>query len=217
MDSSHIDDEPDEPGDVLASDAEVDAEVMATSRDAMLRRRLVKGASFLLSRTSKLQGTCTEEDLLQTALTAILERRRKWKKNRVDFIGLVFGVMKSLASNADRILAKTTVETVSESVLAGDGLGELASPLANIAGDGPTPQEAYSAKEEQAELDAAVASLRAQIEPNDPALHIFDLLLAGKSKKEIREQLGLSSNEFWSADRRLSRHVDAFATKRGTE
>lgn len=204
-----------QPGDDFATTVEVEAALKGAMGDKDVRHRLAVGANVLLSRHQRLAATVTWEDLLQGALTAILAGKRKWPKNRLDFVGLVFGTMKSQASNQSRILANTTVQAVPESSLArsDDVSGE--SPIDRIAGETPGPEQAYSRKEEEARDEADLASLRAQLKP--AAQQVFDLMLAGSTKKEIRTALGMSEKDYWSADRQVGRGLSALATRRKAE
>lgn len=77
-----------------------------------------------------------------------------------------------------------------------------------------TPEGALLARQDAAELDARVNALRALWPLDDPARQILEHLLMGKTKRELRPLLGLSDKEYWSADRRLTRAIDAIAIKR---
>lgn len=204
-------------GDEVATTKEVEEAVKAAASDEEIRVRLAKGAKELLSRNRRLAATLTFEDLLQGALTAVLDGQRKWPKHRLDFVGLVLGTMRSQAFNLSRILANTTIQTLQESSLARPDDLDAESPIEQVAGETPSPEEAYLRKEEEAAEDANVASLRAQFKPGEMALQVFELMLAGMTKKEIRTTLGMSDKDYWSADRQVGRLVSAFATRRKTE
>ncbi len=52
------------------------------------------------ARTMALRGSAsTEEDLVKDAIVALLEERRHWNPKKVDFVGVVMGAVRSIASN----------------------------------------------------------------------------------------------------------------------
>jgi hypothetical protein len=88
-----------QPGDVIATEAEVRREIELVHRNKSLKKRLLRAAYVILQTTTRLRAGYTPDDLLGDAALAVLERRRKWPTNRVDLPGLLVGVMKSLAWN----------------------------------------------------------------------------------------------------------------------
>jgi hypothetical protein len=203
-----------EPAPDAASLAEIAQGVRQLATDKLTLARLQRGALWVLMRTPMLQGACAPEDLLQTALLALLEGRRGWKRDQVDLVGLILGTMRSLAYNNERILRDTTVQTVP---MVAAAAGED-SDARHVEFDAPslalTPEEALLARQDAAELDDRVNALRALWPLEDPARQILEHLLKGKTKRELRPLLGLSDKEYWSADRRLTRAIDAIALKR---
>ncbi len=203
-----------EPALDAASLAEIAQGVRQLASDKVTLARLQRGALWVLTRTPMLQGACAPEDLLQTALLALLEGRRAWRRDQVDLVGLILGTMRSLAYNNERILRDTTVQTVP---MVGSAAGED-SDMRPAEFDAPshalTPEGALLARQDAAELDARVNALRALWPLDDPARQILEHLLMGKTKRELRPLLGLSDKEYWSADRRLTRAIDAIAIKR---
>jgi len=203
-----------EPAPDAASLAEIAQGVRQLATDKLTLARLQRGALWVLMRTPMLRGACAPEDLLQTALLALLEGRRGWKRDQVDLVGLILGTMRSLAYNNERILRDTTVQTVP---MVASAAGED-SDARHAEFDAPslalTPEEALLAHQDAAELDDRVNALRALWPLEDPARQILEHLLKGKTKRELRPLLDLSDKEYWSADRRLTRAIDAIALKR---
>ncbi len=201
------DDEPAAPGDIVATQAEKEAAVRAALSDKQQKRRLLVAAEYILTVHSRLRLEWSAEDLLQEALVAVLQARRAWKKNRVDFKGFVGGTMKSLASSRTKSMVRAGVEVISESALSGEdegpggGLELLASPAA-------TPMEELMRKEHEAQGETAAALIRAKFSPDALSGKILDGLLAGKSKAEIRAELHVEKREFWTADQRLTRAIE---------
>ncbi|MCZ8076667.1 MAG: hypothetical protein O9341_21325 [Paucibacter sp.] len=203
-----------EPEPDAATLAEIAHGVRQLASDKPTLARLQRGALWVLARTPMLRDACTPEDLVQTALLTLLEGRRAWKQDQVDLIGLILGTMRSLAYNNERILRETTVQTVPMVVMTPGELPD--SPAMEFEAPSPalTPEEALLARQDAEELDGRVNALRALWPLDDPARQILEHLLKGKSKRELRPLLGLSDKEYWSADRRLTRAIDAMALKR---
>lgn len=203
--------EPGPDGSILA---EIAHGVRQLASDKATLARLQRGALWVLTRTPMLRDACSPEDLLQTALLALLEGRRAWKQDQVDLIGLILGTMRSLAYNNERILRETSVPTVSMVLpTRGEDLDSRGTEF-DAPSSALTPEEALLARQDAAELDGRVNALRALWPLDDPARQILEHLLQGKSKRELRPLLGLSDKEYWSADRRLTRAIDAIALKR---
>lgn len=203
-----------EPAPDAASLAEVANGVRQLASDKVTLARLQRGALWVLARTPMLRDACSPDDLLQTALLALLEGRRSWKQDQVDLIGLILGTMRSLAYNNERILRETTVQTVPMLVATPDGALDSGVTEFDAPSPGLTPEEALLARQDAAELDDRVNALRALWPLDDPARQILEHLLKGKSKRELRPLLGLSDKDYWSADRRLTRAIDTIALKR---
>jgi hypothetical protein len=205
------DDEPAQPDDVLATQREIVAEVERCRRDPGIERRLMKAASLILKTTTVLKGRCLPDDLLQDALVALVTGRRSWKKNRVDFIWLVMGVMKSLASSRDNSLGTKDAHVVLEGELRAKDDEDDGDSVVGTFGDADASPEALLLQAEQkAEEDSVFVVLRAKFAGEDLAGLILDMIAErkGYTLAEIREALGVGDREFWNANRRLTRAFD---------
>lgn len=149
-------------------------------------------------------------DLLQMAVLAALQATRKWPKERVDFVKFLAEAMRSIASNESRKLWEgSQAHLVSEHEIRprGAGQGETGNPESVVA-TAPSPEQTMLHAEKDAEGLAKLALLKAQLAHDQEISRIFELQLEGLSKWEIRERLGMDSTRFWTADRRLSRHIE---------
>jgi DNA-directed RNA polymerase specialized sigma24 family protein len=205
------DDAPTQPGDVLATLQEAEAEARRCRLDIGIQRKLMKAAGMILNTTTSLKGRCQPEDLLQEALVAILSGRRKWKKNKVDFMGLVFGVMKSLASSQDQSLQTKDRHVVLERELAARDEDDAEGFVENHGNADMSPEAALVEAEQQAQRDDILMTLRAKFTEDDLAGRILDKMIErqGFMPADIRKALDVSDREFWSAHRRVTRAFDA--------
>lgn len=210
----HLELDEGEPAPDAAKLAEISRGVRQLASDKVALARLQRGAEWVLARTPALRAACAPEDLLQTALLTLLEGRRNWKQDQVDLVGLILGTMRSLAYNNERILRETTVPTVPMVVSTASEDSDRQTAEFDAPSQALTPEEALVARQNAAELDQKVAALRALWPLDDPARQILEHLLKGKNKREVRQLLGLGDKEYWSADRRLTRAIEAIALKR---
>ena len=197
-----------DPGEPVASPDEVRDALRSLSEPD--HRRLTKAARLFMRFHPILAGEHEAGDLLQIAVLAALQGTRKWPKNRVDFVKFLAEAMRSIASNESRRLCEgmqthTVPETEGRSadvdVREADALESAVSSTSN-------PEQVLLQKEHDAERLTKIALLRAQLADDQEIARIFELQLAGLSKREIRERLGMDSTRFWTADRRLTRRIE---------
>jgi DNA-directed RNA polymerase specialized sigma24 family protein len=203
------DDESLQPDDVLATSQEIAEAAALAGRDPALRTRLMLAAKFILARSRELKRTCEPEDLLQEALEATLVGRRKWPKNRVDFKGLLVGVMRSIAWSRGNSLSKKAPDVTTEHELM--RVGEELDPLSleEMAADPLTVEDSILRKEGEMEEEGALASLRARYGPDDPLGRILDTVREGfVSHLEVREALGIEESAYRNAWKALMRAAE---------
>jgi hypothetical protein len=197
-----------DPGEPVASPDEVRDALRGLSEPD--HRRLAKAARLFMRFHPALAGEYEAGDLLQMAVLAALQGTRKWPKNRVAFVKFLAETMRSIASNESRKLRKgMQTHTLPEGeggsadvdVREADALESTVSKMSN-------PEQALLQKEHEAERLTKIALLRAQLADDQEIARIFELQLAGLSKRAIRERLGMDSTRFWSADRRLTRRIE---------
>jgi hypothetical protein len=197
-----------DPGEQVASPDEVRDALRSLSEPD--HRRLAKAARLFMRFHPALAGEYEAGDLLQMAVLAALQGTRKWPKNWVDFVKFLAETMRSIASNESRKLREgMQTHTVPE----GEGGPSdvdvrQADALENAISETPTPDQALLQKEHEAESLTKITLLRAQFADDEEIARIFELQLAGLSKREIRERLGMDSTRFWTADRRLTRRIE---------
>jgi hypothetical protein len=202
-----------EDEDVLEPLGGPQAETDPLIREALTRlsddalARLTKAAQAILVHHPRVAPAMAPGDLVNYAVQAVLEGRRKWNPKRVDFLGLLIGAMRSLASNATRIAATTTIETISYEQLTSRSDDDRQS-LETIPSGSLTPEELLLETERQAHEEATLAMVRARLADAPDALAILDLLLKDVPKREIRPMLGMTDKRFWTADRRLTRAIE---------
>lgn len=200
------DDEPVLPGDVLASEEEI-AEAAAHARsDIGGNRRLLRAAEIIWARSQQMKRACQPEDILQEALEAVLDGRRKWKKNRVDFNGLLIGVMRSTVSSRGKTIKKKTSFLTMEHELHQLCEDQESRSLEEIVADPETTESKILRKEKEEMEESRMAILRAKYGATDIHGLILDKVREGySSQAEIREALGIADSVYWNAWKALMR------------
>lgn len=202
-------DEPYSTGDEVATRDEV-FEAAALARSDAMNVRLLVAARFILGKTSQSKRFQEPDDLLQDAIEAVLSGRRKWIKNRVDFRGLLFGVMRSLASSQEKSSVKTApdIKMEHELQLVGD---EQESPgLEDVSIDTETPEVVFLRNEKEAMKEGMLTILRAEFGPDDIHGRILDEIREGfVSHFETYTALGIDEKAYRNAWKKLMRAADS--------
>lgn len=197
-----------DPGETLASPDEVRDAVRNLSDPA--ERRLMKAAKLFMRFRPQLAGHFEPRDLLHMAVLAALAGDRKWRKTRVDFVKFLAEAMRSIAFNeARKLKGGDQPHLVSEQELQIPGSeGRGHSPLENIADPSPGPEDQLVNKEKEARNQTKLALVKAQLADDPELAQMFELQRQDVSKRDIRQKLGMTDTQFWSADRKLARHIE---------
>lgn len=197
-----------DPGEPLASPDEVHDALRNLSEPGY--RRLIKAASLFMRFHPQLANHYEPRDLLQMTILAALSGNRKWRKTQVDFVKFLAEATRSIAFNeARKLKSGDQPRVVSEQELEIPGSeGRGNSPLENIADPSPGPEDQLLNKEKEARIQTKLALVKAQLADDPEIARMFDLQRQGLSKREIRQKLGLTDTQFWSADRKLARRIE---------
>ena len=140
------------------------------------------------------------DDLLQEALSLTLEERRHWNKNAVDFVGHLTGVMRSLSSDWAKSLkaAKHEEPMLNSEVSQENDNGEKISVVDGAKSGNPGPEMLLQTKE-------LLSRIKQHLSKDKRVLEIMDGLGEGLMSSEICEIMGLTTQEFNAARKRLER------------
>lgn len=150
----------------------------------------------------------TVDDLLQNAIMKVLEEERRWNKSKVDFVGLLAGIIQSNASHAleryvrgeERMepLLETDLVRVTEE-------GEDCDAFDRIASDPRSPETELIVREEKQAAADIIGQLRAQFENDKQASEVLQHRLDGLKGPEVQKRMGLSKKEYATVDQRIRR------------
>jgi DNA-directed RNA polymerase specialized sigma24 family protein len=186
----------------FASEEEVRAVIKRLDSDDLATARITAAATIILRRHPRLADT-GPQDLVHEAILRALDGRRRWHPDKIGFLGFLFGALRSIASNATRVVAMTTIQVDSIEALSIDGDSWVAKSAE------PTPStEDLAIENEQRALDEArLEAFHRELAADPKATAIYEQLCLDVPKREIRVSLGMTDTEFWTADRRLSRLI----------
>ncbi len=85
-------------------------------------------------------GAVDELDLVQQAIAALLQERRTWKPSQVNFVGLLTGAIRSIASN-HKAKSLSTGYSIPESQIAPTDYGDESEALTALCADSRPNQE----------------------------------------------------------------------------
>ena len=174
--------------------------------EALTEAQLVRLENIAAFRHRSLGTRCAgrnEGDLLSDAIIATLEGRRKWIKANVDFMTLIKGVMRSLASHI-------------RSGKAADAFDEIAPNPVNEKDDTEDfveqiPTQAPVDPERQLLARDLDKQIRERFKDDPEVLLTYEAFLEKMEPADIQSYLGITEKEYNAAAKRLRRAVRGFA------
>lgn len=204
-----------QPGDDLATTNEISQAIRDLYRNESTRKRLVAVAALILKGKPHLKRQFEPEDLFQEALERIGIGVRTWPKNRVDFAGLVIGVMKSWSHSLEKKMSRENDRVFMEHELASAKDGDEAPNLEETAGDSSTPLEQLEAQEHDAMGQSLLVILKAQFGPQDIETKILEAIIktSFETHLEARSALGVEEAGYRNAWKVLMRAANKLEFK----
>ncbi len=133
-------------------------------------------------------------DLLQEAITRLLDGSRRWPR-KVPLIVFLRETMRSIAGDHWRRLENPVIVAESELTVNGEtGAGTLDAAVDPVA----SPERRISAAETLAHIEEAFRG-------DDDALRVMADMASGKSPKEIQTETGMNETQYASTQRRIRR------------
>lgn len=188
----------------IAAPDEVRAAVSSLSEPQLFK--LGQLAAMFAYRLGRRAGSPDEDDLLQDAITRILDGRRKWKPGKVDLLGLIAGTLRSITSE---ILEqrKQQPKTTLECDLLHLDPDEQEITLVLMTPDRRPNVEHELMVSEQITADQLLDRIEGLFSDDALAGLILSEWIRGSSGTEIMGAMGLSRQEYDTAVRRIYRTV----------
>ncbi len=197
-------------GDTFASPEEIKVAIESLYRDVSSIKKMVAVAALILERKVHLRRQYQPEDLFQESLERIAMGVRKWPINRLDFSGLVIGVMKSWSSSLEKTKSREDDHLVMEHEFIVADVDDDALNLENVATDSSTPLVHLEIKELDAAEQSYLLILKAQYKEDEIPAKILKVLLREpfESHEEIISALGIKESDYRNAWKRLMRAAE---------
>lgn len=194
-------DNPQSKSEVVASVEEIEQAIAKLKTADLLK---LNAFAWNRSQSLGLRGIVhSGEDLLQDAVCALLEERRHWNPKKVDFVGVLMGAIKSIASNLWEAAKAKGFELPASQFVGPDEDGkEALSPVDLLPATGLNPEQAAIASNLLTEIQETFS--------DDPEAHVvMDGLWDRMSGTEIIDALGIDRKTYETIVRRIRRQVAA--------
>ena len=158
------------------------------------------------ARFMALYGAAVEEsDLVQEAIAALLQERRTWKPSQVNFVGLLIGAFRSVASN-HKAKSLSSGYSISESQITTPNDGdESEAPTALHADSRPNQEQTMIQQEREAGDVLRVQELYGIFDSDKEARDVMDGWRDGMSGTEIMEVLEIDRKGYETIAKRIRR------------
>lgn len=150
-----------------------------------------------------------EKDLVQNAITALLEERRTWNPKKVTFLGVLMGAMKSIASNHKEKSLASGYSVPESQIASGDEDDESETPVDLHPDSRLNPEQQILASEDEREAIKFVEDLYAFFGEDLEALLVMDCWKEGVSGSEIIQTLEIDRKAYETIVRRIRRKSTA--------
>lgn len=200
-------------GEDFATSKEVEAAIVSLSVADNLR--LLRFAQRRIATIGRASMGRDEKVLLQEAVTSALAGNRRWNKGAVDFLGFLFGAIRSISSNWCKNLDPNEAYLASELVEESDE-GSLLNPLLSFPANTPDPEQSVILKEKEDLRMQQVARIKDLVERRPLASLIIEGQLEGLNGPQIQEMLGVSKKEYETEMKWIYRTVRDDAAKGGS-
>jgi len=142
------------------------------------------------------------EDLLQLALTSLLEDIRRWNKAKVRFPDFLVGAMRSISSNWAKSYKPEHVAVLEADLRRENEEGRIFSPLDAVREQRPDAEQRMRDKQILEQVDAL-------FKDDEQAQMVLMAWQDGCDPPAVRELWNLSQKEYNTVVRRIRRQVDA--------
>jgi len=159
----------------------------------------------------------TDDDLLQEAVTRLLDGTRHWDTDRVCIVACLIGAMRSISSawaghRKRNALSPEYAATESERKRE-DEDGNLVSPFDAVKSAGRTAEDSAIEQETDAVRKALVEAIEASCAEDDSASKVLAGFQSGIDGPTIQKDLGWTETEYRTTVRRIRRRAHKLAER----
>lgn len=196
------------PKEVAATPADISAAVEALTPAEWAR--LKRFAHYRMLALGPKADSRTPDDLIQTALTDLLEDTRRWKKDQVGFLTFLTGAMRSISSNWARSYNKEETPLLEADFQRENDDGEILNPLDAVQDRAPGPAKQLRDKQ-------TLNLIEGMFKDDQEALMLLTAWQEGYDPAGARELWGLSQTEYNTIVRRIRRRLNAAGLTAGDD
>jgi hypothetical protein len=198
------------------------AEDISRAIGALYPHDLVRLAAYAQNRVASVGPRAANgrgrNDLLQEAVTRLLEGRRHWYPDNVDIVKYLIRVIESIASEwaSHRKRNKSSPEYAAlESECAKDDeAGNLVSPFDGIRAESLNLEEQTVVEDTEGERKALADEIEAANVGDGPASMVIRLFQSGMKGPAIQQDLGWTEREYRTTVRRIQRRAQKILERR---
>jgi DNA-directed RNA polymerase specialized sigma24 family protein len=188
------------PEERAASPDEIRAAIDALSKTDWYR--LAKFADYHIFLLGERAGDHRGDDLLNEAFLRLLQRSRKWDKTKVGFMGLLYGIIQSIADSWLRKKdSPTEAPTLASSLIRENEEGELSDPSEEFQSTAPDAAHALVCGEALTRIDALLSD-------DQEIQMVLEGLREGLHPPAIREIWNFSKEKYNATVVRMRRHLE---------
>lgn len=154
-------------------------------------------------------GALDAKDLVQSAITVLLEERRTWNLKKVTFVGVLMGAMKSMASNHKGKSLASGYSVPASQIISGDEDEESETPVALCPDSRLNPEQQILAAEDESDILGLVGELYDFFNDDAEACLVMDGWREGLSGTEIIETLEIERKAYETIAKRIRRKSTA--------
>ena len=188
------------PDEAAATPAEIEAAIKSLTLADWARVR--RFADYRIAGLGPKADGRTGEDLRQTALTDLLKGTRRWNIDKVGFVMLLTGAMRSISSNWARSYKPENTAMVEADFRQENEEGEVISPFDNWTAKNPDPEEQLRDRQTLELIDNL-------FKDDEEAQQVLIAWQDRLDPAEVRELWGLSQNKYNTIVRRIRRKIAA--------
>jgi len=160
-------------------------------------------------------GAYDGPDLVKEAIIALLEERRTWNPKKVNFVGVLMGAMKSIASNYKEKSLASGYSLPESQVATEEEDGEAVSVVEQHPDSRLSPERQVLVKERLETTTALVADIYEFFQNDAEAQLVMDGWRDGMSGTAIMETLEIDRTKYETIVRRIRRKSTARWPKEG--
>jgi RNA polymerase sigma factor (sigma-70 family) len=187
--------------------------------DNAAMERLCRAAKYRLFRIGPLVANRREpEDLIQGAFMAVVEQRRHWYPEKVEFLPFLIGVIKSTASawagHHGRNSERPEYAPAESEIRRKDQEGNIRSPFDELPAASLDPENHMLQAEADREFEQIMDTLETLFADDEPAWIVVSALSEGMNGPEIQKAFGYTETEYRTIMRRIKRKSQKIMEKR---